>query len=107
MKPGQKIAEYMRTQHIRQIDISRATGISAPDLNRILKGKKPLTLERYEILCTVLGVPLGTFLENRIPAKKSFGEQPTTSPERALLEPSVFGRTQLTQSNDHLTIQIH
>lgn len=107
MKTGQKIAEYMKAHHIRQIDVSRATGISAPDLNRILKGKKPLTLERYEILCTVLSVPLETFLENRIPAKKSSGEQPTAFSERTLLKPCVFGRTKLTQSKDHLTIQIH
>ena len=67
MDIGKKLYEYLSAAKITQTDLSIRSGISTSKICMVLRGKRKLSLEEYEIICYCLSLPPGTFLEARQP----------------------------------------
>ena len=57
------IYKYIEEKGIRQTVVAKNIGLSKQNLNSILHGKTPLTLENYVLICEFLGVPFEKFIE--------------------------------------------
>ncbi len=58
----QKIMNYIKENGIKQIAISRKTGISMSSLNATLNGKRRLYAEEFREICVALKVSANKFL---------------------------------------------
>ena len=67
MTVGEKIWGYMKEESLTQLWLSKQTGISACKINLSFNGKRNLPYEEYELICGALGVPVGKFLQARLP----------------------------------------
>ncbi len=67
LEVGLKIKKHLDENGITQAFLSRKTGISKSKLNLALNGNRKLSFEEYELICGALGLPVGLFLEARIP----------------------------------------
>lgn len=68
MTVGQKIKRYIEENGLSQTFVSRQAQIPLPKLNLSLNGNRRLTFEEYELICGVLNVETGLFLEPRKPS---------------------------------------
>ena len=67
MNIGKKLREYLADMHISQTELSIMSGITLSKISLMLRGKRKLSLEEYEVICYCLNLPAGTFLEARKP----------------------------------------
>lgn len=68
MNTGIRIKRYLESKGISQAFLSERSGIPAPKLNLVLNGKRRLTFDEYEVICYVLEVDAGTFIEPHPPS---------------------------------------
>lgn len=64
MKIYERVKCYIDDNHLKQISISRATGIPNPIFNAILHGKRIMHADDLEKICKALGVSAETFIPN-------------------------------------------
>lgn len=64
-----EILGFLNANGITQKHISDVTGISAPALNMMLKGKRRIQLEEYALICGALQLNTDYFLKPRAPNK--------------------------------------
>lgn len=55
---------------LTQVELASLAGIHTPNLNRILKGKEGVTIERAERIAAALGVTLSDLVSEKLPKKK-------------------------------------
>jgi len=55
--PGETLKELMESLEISQKELSKRTGLTVMSLNRIIKGKQPVTYDTANILELVTNVP--------------------------------------------------
>lgn len=67
MQVGGKIREHLIDIGISQTELSILTGISLSKINMVLNGKRRLPIDEYEVICGVLKLPAGSFLEPKLP----------------------------------------
>lgn len=70
MKENLEIKKYLADNGIKQIFISKKTGIQPAKLSLALNGGRKLSLEEYATICGVLGVGIDMFLKPKIPEKE-------------------------------------
>lgn len=70
MAVGQKIKIYLNEKGISQTWLSIESKIELSKLNLALNGHRRLAFDEYEVICYVLALPVGTFLQHRKPSKK-------------------------------------
>lgn len=64
---GEKIKEYLEAQRITQREFSKMVKMHKDKLNKILNGKRKLTLSEYETWCYALHVGVDKFLTPKKP----------------------------------------
>lgn len=71
----ERIAEYVRSNGIKQKYICEKTGMTQQALCTLLNGKRSLEIEEYVYLCDALNVPYNLFFSNA--NKKTSDDQAT------------------------------
>lgn len=59
------IAHYLKDNGIKQAFLCRQTGLSKHCISNALNGKRRLSVDEYEKICTALDVPYAYFFERR------------------------------------------
>ena len=62
MTVGERIKAYLSEQGLKQNKVAEKAGISNDKFNLSMNGKRKIPLDEYAKICSVLGVPVGTFL---------------------------------------------
>lgn len=62
MKVYERVRDYIEKNHLKQISVSRAAGISNPIFNAILHGKRILHADDLEKICKALNVSAEVFI---------------------------------------------
>lgn len=71
---GKEIKAFINGKGLKQVFISKKTGIPSYALNAILNGKRNIYAHEYISICKALGVPLDTFIaDNGKPTTKNIG----------------------------------
>lgn len=71
--PASRILEYIKSNGITQVFVSKKTGISDKVLSSKLKGKTKLMAEDIEIICWALNQPPSEFISPRPPEPQKIG----------------------------------
>lgn len=59
------IADYMEAKGIKQAAMCKKTGLPRDCISAVLQGKRKMSLDEYEKICTALCVPYAFFFEHR------------------------------------------
>ena len=70
MEEGKMIKEYLESNGISQMYVSRKTQIKPVKLNMALNGVRKLNLDEYALICGALNVDTNKFLRPRLPEAK-------------------------------------
>jgi HTH-type transcriptional regulator/antitoxin HigA len=62
LNAGEMLAHFLAENNVTQIEVSRATGISASIISEILKGKRRMALSHMEPLAKFFHVPPSVFV---------------------------------------------